>query len=73
MAGDRFRAPVGEGQMAGVAAGNVETSKYMETSRKVVALRSKYCRGKAEEIFFFWLHLRYMEVPGPGIESEPQL
>ena len=53
MAGDRFRAPVGEGQMAGVAAGNVETSKYMETSRKVVALRSKYCRGKAEEIFFF--------------------
>lgn len=23
--------------------------------------------------FLFWPHLQHMEVPGPGIESEPQL
>ena len=30
-------------------------------------------RLKTLEFFFFWLHPRHMEVPGPRIKSEPQL
>ena len=35
---------------------------------------SKVSSGLCIGTFFFkWLNLRHMEVPGPGIELEPQL
>ena len=44
-------------------------SRFSESSQNCSASQMS---KEAVYIFFLWPHLRYMEVPGPGIESKPK-
>ena len=51
----------------------MQSDSFLSSDSKpgTIQVRSSRRRISALSFLFFWLHLRHMEVPGPGIEPEP--